>query len=66
MIQSILAILKFLPEFLKLGEIISKAIQDGISILEIKKSLKNIDLAFKKEDPIERAKGLNDEFRKGF
>lgn len=65
MIQSILAILKFLPEFIKLGEIISKAIQDGVTYLEIKKSLNNIDLAFKKEDPKERAKDLNEEFRKG-
>ena len=35
----------------------------GLTEIEIKQSMKNIDRAFEIKDPVSRAKELNDEFR---
>ena len=53
----------YLPEVIALLKWTKGMADKGITEIEIKQSMKNIDRAFEIKDPVSRAKELNDEFR---
>lgn len=64
MLQSILALLKFLPMLMELASKIEEWVKIGVEKREIESALKKIDLAFAQtKNPSERARKLNDVFR---
>jgi len=64
MLSSIITLLKFLPEFLELAKKIGNAVDRGFDYIQIKNAMNDIDKAFKQKGPQERARSLNDVFRK--
>jgi len=56
-------VIVYLPEIISLLKWTRGMASKGITEIEIKKAMKNIDRAFEIEDPSNRAKELNDEFR---
>lgn len=64
MLAGILTILKYLPDFIELAQRIGGMVEEGVDYLQIKNAMKRIDKAFLIKDPKERARTINDEFRK--
>ena len=56
------AIIQFMPELINLIKTVSSMMESGIETIQIKKDLKRIDSAFKKNTAKERARALNDAF----
>lgn len=65
MLAAILAVLKFLPEFSALAKSLSTAISDGIDELFLRKSMADIASAFRDTNAREKARKLNETFKKG-
>ena len=63
-LKGIFTALKFLPDLIDLLKSLTSAVDRGVDIVLIKRAMKNIDKAFSVEDPVERARRINDEFRK--
>lgn len=59
-----LSLLKFFPTLLDLATQLEGLIAQGVDIIQIRNALKTIDKAFVDKVAAERAKGLNDVFRK--
>jgi len=51
-----------MPELINLIKTVSSMMESGIEAIQIKKDLKRIDSAFKKNTAKERARALNDAF----
>lgn len=64
MMASVLALLKLLPMMLDLAKQISALIDAGYTELQVRDALKKIDKAFVDDIAKERARRLNDVFRK--
>ncbi len=62
--QTVLTLLKFLPEFLNLAKTILSMLEEGYTDYQVRKSLRGIDKAFKIDNKKDRARALNDIFRK--
>lgn len=63
-LQAIITIFKYLPDFIDLAKRIGTMVSDGVDYVRIQQAMKAIDKDFTVKDPRERAKRLNDEFRK--
>lgn len=61
---SFLSLLKFLPTLLDIAAQIENLVAQGVDILQIRAAMKSIDKAFVQKDAAQRAKDLNDVFRK--
>lgn len=59
-----MALLKFFPELLDVATQIETLIAQGIDLLEIKAAIKSIDKDFLIKKAADRARSLNDVFRK--
>lgn len=62
--MSWIKLIQFLPELIKIVKSISRQIKQGQRAAEIRKDLKEIDNAFKQENPVNRARALDDVFNK--
>ena len=60
----ILSLLKLLPTMIELARHIEDLITQGIDLIQIKEAMKSIDKAFVEKNAVERARRLNDVFRK--
>lgn len=61
---SFISLLKFLPMLLDFATQIEDLIAKGVQIEQIKAAMKSIDVAFAQKNTVERAKEINDTFRK--
>lgn len=64
-LQGILTLLRFLPDFIDLAKRVGDAIEGGVDYLRVQEAMKKIDKAFLHSKPEDRARSLNDIFRKG-
>ena len=63
-LSGIFAILKFLPEVLSFVKLLGGLIEKGADKIEVMHAMERIGDAFKEPNPVNRARRINDIFRK--
>lgn len=63
MFNTLLTILKFLPEVISLIKWLETQISNGVERHELRKRIEHIDRAFSNDDRVTAARDLNDIFR---